>query len=268
MSQNIFKRLHKQISERMELEEIRRLCLFLDIDYENIAGNTKDSQITGLLLYIQKHQQIPNLLENLKDMRPDIFTDEEISLISLNTPQSKLADDSNYADLQSVSSELPENYVARNLIETTSNHSILVDKALFIKIRDLIPPNSNTIYYLRGHHFGGMFEHKLNKPLNDFYYHCKNLDFEFLDGDLEGAKIKFRDALNEFLDMLGRETFPPSEEDGIIESKHLTHRLVPKPQNGNWVRYREVVERLNELADNAHLAYQDFIRLGQRKLVV
>lgn len=60
------------LSERLSLADLRELCLNLDIDHETLAGDGKRDQILALILYLNRHTRLPDLIKVIEARRPDI----------------------------------------------------------------------------------------------------------------------------------------------------------------------------------------------------
>lgn len=64
--------LHQLINQYFNLEEIRTLCLKLNVDYESVAGEEKPSRIRELLLALGRNGRLPELIILLQHERPNI----------------------------------------------------------------------------------------------------------------------------------------------------------------------------------------------------
>ncbi|MBE2223102.1 MAG: NACHT domain-containing protein [Anaerolineae bacterium] len=62
--------LRRQIAQSFTLDEIRTLCFDLDVDYDELRGETKSSRIVSLVEYMQHRQRLDNLLLELRNQRP------------------------------------------------------------------------------------------------------------------------------------------------------------------------------------------------------
>jgi len=52
-------------------EEIRDLCFDLDVDYDNLAGETKAGKIRELILYMARDGRLEDLIKRVRRMRPN-----------------------------------------------------------------------------------------------------------------------------------------------------------------------------------------------------
>ena len=139
-------------------------------------------------------------------------------------------------------------------VAVNSSH-LEMDRKLFNEIREILP-SSGSVDYARSHDYGGAF---LKESLDDFYkfYRCRTRpEFEFLDSDLEGVRSKLTNDIENFLDLIGRYAF--------------RHQIQP-----DWLHIdvqpeiaMQIAKELNELANRVCQTYDDFIRLGRRKLGV
>lgn len=64
--------LRKQIATHLDLNELRTLCFDLAIDFDEIEGDTKTTKIVSILDYVQRHNQLTNLLNYLEQIRPNL----------------------------------------------------------------------------------------------------------------------------------------------------------------------------------------------------
>jgi hypothetical protein len=62
--------LHQRLNHYFSLEEIRTLCLQLNVDYESVAGEEKSSRIRELLLALARLGRLPELLTLVQQERP------------------------------------------------------------------------------------------------------------------------------------------------------------------------------------------------------
>ncbi len=63
--------LHQQLDDSFNLEELRTLCLKLNVDYESIAGDEKPSRIRELLLSLGRNGRLPDLIALAQKERPN-----------------------------------------------------------------------------------------------------------------------------------------------------------------------------------------------------
>lgn len=68
-------RLHRQIVDAYNLEELKGLCLALNVRYEDLDGNTLSARSWALLESVQRHHIFEHLLVQLKQDRPNIEWD-------------------------------------------------------------------------------------------------------------------------------------------------------------------------------------------------
>jgi hypothetical protein len=65
-------RLHRILSDRMDLEELRTLCFDLGVNYDSLRGEGLAGKARQLVLFLQKRKALPRLVEWLRRERPDI----------------------------------------------------------------------------------------------------------------------------------------------------------------------------------------------------
>lgn len=64
--------LRRVLNERLDLGEVKKVCFDLAVDYENLAGETRNEKIIELLLYLKRRGRLPDLIRWLIDKRPDL----------------------------------------------------------------------------------------------------------------------------------------------------------------------------------------------------
>lgn len=64
--------LLKQMSTYFNNSELRALCFKLDIEYENLGGESKDAKILSLIQYVRRHARLNDLMKILAKERPKV----------------------------------------------------------------------------------------------------------------------------------------------------------------------------------------------------
>jgi hypothetical protein len=54
--------IHKVLQERFDLEELRTLCFNLGVDYDNLRGEGKAARSRELILFMQRHGRLDELV--------------------------------------------------------------------------------------------------------------------------------------------------------------------------------------------------------------
>jgi hypothetical protein len=158
-----------------------------------------------------------------------------------------------------------------------------LDRKLFVEIRNIIPTTGRSFYHLCEFDYGGAFELEIHDPLRTYWVKCKLPEFEFMDSDLEGQRASLESTIEEFLEIIGHETFHvkgssphrnrvPDEYDSVILSQ-LRRQSESEEDFNQKLRVfhksrRQTIKHLNELSTEICDMYKDFIRLGRRKLGV
>ncbi|MBK6710981.1 MAG: CHAT domain-containing protein [Chloroflexi bacterium] len=76
--------LYRQIAESFNLQEIEALAAQIGIQYDDLAGNTSRQKARELVLYMQRHGRLPELLEAVQQLQP---VTEKSAAISFNVSQ-------------------------------------------------------------------------------------------------------------------------------------------------------------------------------------
>ena len=66
----INRELHALMIQFFNVEDVRTLCFNLDVSYDAIPGEALDGKVRELILYLQRKNQLPELMESLKLERP------------------------------------------------------------------------------------------------------------------------------------------------------------------------------------------------------
>jgi len=64
--------LRQILVERFSLEELRDLCMDLQIDHESLPHNTKTALVRELVTYCQRRERVTELSAMVQRLRPDI----------------------------------------------------------------------------------------------------------------------------------------------------------------------------------------------------
>lgn len=63
--------LQQFITEYFNVEDIEDLTLRLDVDFENLAGDTKEAKARSLVGYMKRHRRLTELADMVRAMRPE-----------------------------------------------------------------------------------------------------------------------------------------------------------------------------------------------------
>jgi uncharacterized protein YciI len=70
--------LRAKLQRKLSDSDIRTLCFDVDVDYENLEGNSKESKLRSLLEHMNRREQIYELILHLSYLRPDIMLEDLI----------------------------------------------------------------------------------------------------------------------------------------------------------------------------------------------
>lgn len=65
-------RLRQILVDRLDAQELRTICFDLGVDYEDLSGETRSGKALALITYLTRRQALAQLLDWLRDNRPDI----------------------------------------------------------------------------------------------------------------------------------------------------------------------------------------------------
>jgi len=126
------------------------------------------------------------------------------------------------------------------------------DREFLLRFMEILP-SRGTMTYIRDYDFGGTFDVDWLTDLYHFVNECKNPEFEFINPNLEKIKKKLYMKSDEFLSLIGLETYPIK-----IPGRRL-NQLPPES-----ARYEEVRKKLNNLAQEIIDTYDELIRRARR----
>jgi hypothetical protein len=67
-----FIELHRILSERFDRKELRTLCFYLGVNYDDLGGEALGEKALELVAYYERREQVSKLIETGKGIRPDI----------------------------------------------------------------------------------------------------------------------------------------------------------------------------------------------------
>lgn len=65
-------KLRDQLAEYFNKSELKSLCVDLDIEYENLEGETRNDKARELIKYCHRHGKFKDLIANCKRLRPHV----------------------------------------------------------------------------------------------------------------------------------------------------------------------------------------------------
>ena len=145
---------------------------------------------------------------------------------------------------------------------TANPDYIELDRKVFSEIREILPSDKGSIVFLRIHDYGASFPSAIHDDLRNFMSRCIRPEFEFIDMDLEGIRTKLANSINDFLEAIALHTYS-------LDSRPYKSRVPKEWSYGSdeqQKEYHEAIAKLNQLKTNVYETYDEFVRLGRRKL--
>jgi hypothetical protein len=144
-------------------------------------------------------------------------------------------------------------------IENKSKQSGLKssDIKLFQEFMALLPSGSKSIYIIDKHDFQAPFNIKDLADLRQFIGEWEYADHCFIDKRMESTKMKLYNLAAAFNTYLGSNTW------------HIKNDFFGVPrewENEQNERYRKTTQTLNKMAHDIFVAYQEFIKIGQKRM--
>jgi len=84
-------RLHTYIVAHYSLEELRTLCFALDVPYDDLPGDGLSGQARELILYLERQERLPALLDRLERDQPTLYAQAKLDN-DLSPPEAALSD--------------------------------------------------------------------------------------------------------------------------------------------------------------------------------
>jgi HNH endonuclease len=135
-----------------------------------------------------------------------------------------------------------------------------LDRELFSKVRKLLPSNG-SIEFVRGNNYAGIsFATDAHRDLEEFDYFCARPENEFFDIELETAKGGLLTSIRKFLRLIALNTW--------YNSSTKRSSVPPEWEEEQPDRFWKITDEIHELADDICKRYDEFIRLGRRKLAI
>lgn len=77
---------HRKITKAFSNSELKTLCLCLDIDYEDLASRTRSGRVSELLLTLDRHERMGDLISYVIEVRPNTAwpSEDELNPLTLN----------------------------------------------------------------------------------------------------------------------------------------------------------------------------------------
>jgi len=90
-------RLRQTLASRFDEGELRTLCFYLEVDYDDLPGEGKSNKARELVAYFERRGQVSELVKIGKQSRPDIpwgdvlkVTKETSSVVPQSPPPKRL----------------------------------------------------------------------------------------------------------------------------------------------------------------------------------
>lgn len=91
MIKSIFAKLRDELDTYFNEEDLINLCFDLNIEYENLPGTTHEGKCRELVKYCFRHAQMNDLVDRLKELRPNIswevFEVNLLDVLESNKPE-------------------------------------------------------------------------------------------------------------------------------------------------------------------------------------
>jgi hypothetical protein len=95
MQESILGTLRDQICRFFDLDELANLCQDLGIDFEDLAGDTREGKARELILYSGRHACLSDLVRRCRELRPkeDWPPADQVQNLEINLSQARKAKD-------------------------------------------------------------------------------------------------------------------------------------------------------------------------------
>jgi hypothetical protein len=139
------------------------------------------------------------------------------------------------------------------------NESRNSDAKIFSRLIEDVP--LECIKFIADHPFSHSFPRKNVEAL---YFYSDRLETafdEFLDAELETARVAFRRSMVDFTEKLSVNTW-------ILETDERFSSVPSEWQYSQYKRFEQVTKEINELSHETNKLYNDLIRLARQKLKI
>ena len=136
------------------------------------------------------------------------------------------------------------------------------DKNLFDEFLKVFPSNSNSIYLLKNHDFGGSFSRDYLDDIQKFINEWNHAEKKFITPELDALRKNLWDKCSEFIVLLSQKSTPTG-----IAGNGLQCVVPDGYQNTcrpNWID--EDIKSVNKLATEVFNLHQNFIKSVKKEL--
>lgn len=133
------------------------------------------------------------------------------------------------------------------------------DKKLFFKIKEILPSDSDAIYYLKHFNGKGAYRQEWFTALRIIERELKKPDSFFFDNDLEIIKTKLVLSINNFINLIDTHTF---------DFQHNFYKLPEEWTETQPKRYKNAYKDINIEVDSILDNYNSLIIIGKEKLKI
>lgn len=121
-----------------------------------------------------------------------------------------------------------------------------------------VVPSNGAMKFLRSNNFGFSFDWRDLDEVATFFHDRSGPDHEFLDEQLEAARMRFRESCGTLLSTLALNTFPTNGEH---RSAVPDEWEIEDPK-----RFHKTIRAIHSASDAVCGAYDDLVRLARQKL--
>jgi hypothetical protein len=134
-----------------------------------------------------------------------------------------------------------------------------MDKKVYIEIKKLLF-DSGSMKFIKENNFAGFsFDTRKLRPLDEFEDRCKNPEFEFLDVDLEGLRLKLLENIQLLSELIVTNTWP-------VKGNSQRNTVPPEWEYKQPERFKKVIGEIHNLCSEIWDTYCELVKLGRRKL--
>jgi Effector-associated domain 7 len=83
--------LQKKLLKVFNIDELKTLCVDLGIDYERIPHGTKDEFCRELILYVQRRNNLAELVSRCKQLRPQVAWEDTLDISGADPTEDRVA---------------------------------------------------------------------------------------------------------------------------------------------------------------------------------
>lgn len=230
--------------------------IIISTDKVKIIDLFHDERTFAILTTMTKEQEVNRDINYLKENLRDIINNTpEISPEKLDLFRIKTRNETNISIIKNLFNDCLTMGIMENQenLTTYSDKMKQSDKELLIKIKEILPYNSNTMLYIKNHDFRASFKWEDLKGLDIFKEKAEDPEFMFINHELENLKNELLENTIEFLSELACNSWELETIKNVFKIPDDWSITIPD-------KYEHVTSKINNLASTIYNIYEKLLK--------